>query len=141
MSKRRHYLVDFKPTISRRDKKDTKLSGSTVDDLVVSLSPDAIAAINADADQAQRGVKSSDIKGNISHTKTIFVEIRDAVIQTTESPIPHKLGKVPVYYHINVKSTGYTVGTPTVWETRKPDATAIYLQADTAAYVDIIVRG
>lgn len=131
----------MKVEITRRDRHNEKpLLDVSVDDLEAVVASDSVAALNEDI-SIQGRVRAGDIAGKLSHAKMIYEKIADARIQTTETAIPHRLGVVPLYYHVNVKNRGYAMGAPSVWETKGADSTALYLQADIEAYVDIVVRG
>lgn len=141
MARRKRYLPRLDVVFSRRDRNNGKpLLNVAAQDMEASIEPRAVAAINQDIEATGR-VRAGDISGKIGHDKMIYQKITDVVISDSETPVAHTLGVVPLYYHFVVKGTGYVDSAPDVWQTRPPDATAVYLQASATAHVDIIVRG
>lgn len=142
MAKRRHYLATRTVRLSRPDRKnEATIAALAVDDLKAEIDPQFVAALNEDLDNLHRNILPANIKGQVPYAKIKHTVLKDVVIRTVETLVPHSLGAVPAFYHVNVKSTGYYGSAPSVWETAPPDAVSIYLQADAEATVDVIVRG
>ena len=139
---RRHFISSATVKLKRKDRLDEEtLADQRIEDLEAVIDPAVLASINEDADVAHREVRVSNIKGRLPYAKILYQKIENVEIGTTETEIGHSLGKVPMFYHVNRKNTGYYGSPPDVWETRVADQAAIYLQADMPVFVDVIVRG
>lgn len=139
MARRRNFIPEGRIEVTRNDRlEDEPIAGLKIRDLGFAIAPDVIAAINEDLDQIHRDIREGNIKGTMSHQKLNHQVVEGVVLNSsTETVVPHSLGYVPLYYHVNVKSDEGE----TWYESRRADDKAVYLTASGTMTVDVIIRG
>jgi Icc-related predicted phosphoesterase len=115
MAKRRHYYTNI-----------ALVNGN--------LDPEFVAALNNDIDELYRNISDENVV-QISVTKIISRRQNNITISTTETQIPHLLGRVPQVLTVIPKNNA------TWWQVKDPDSAYIYLQASSDLVADIIVQG
>jgi len=145
MTVRRHKVNEIRGELKVTGPSNDKLIsfGMTVDDLrkeilsgvEVQLDDQAVQALNEDIDDVYKNIRGHNIRGQIGHSKLRSKKIQNLALTTNEAAIPHSLGVTPEGIQVVPLTNG-------VWyQSKKPDATCIYLTASAAMTVDIKVEG
>jgi len=82
MAQRRHFISGRKVKLARRDRMDEEtLADQKIEDLEAELDPSFVTALNEDVDQLHRGIRPSNIRGQIPASKLKVQKIENVEIE------------------------------------------------------------
>jgi len=114
-----------------------KVTVTENDDGTFEIDPAFIEELNETL--RKRLVENNDVRpGTLRPSRLAHRILEDVEIQTTETRIGHGMGQAPPWYHVVMTSA--TVLATSVYETRRPDETFLYLIADVVVTVKIKVE-